>query len=289
MHAGDFWMQLNEGLNEEQQQQLAMLLEAKLGRRGALAALCKCGGGSECDGECCGMGGACAVGGQTTRGGHVIPMRGRGALAFRGSCLDRRLLSPCYTDCEDVDDCLLGFFAAARTRMTDWEWTNAQQNDIPIVHFDTSVGIPPNYNLAPPLVAGDNLLLRQEAAQRLPWQPGVIKMAVAWTGNPASAGVTVNFWAGERNLNNITDPLAAGLVNVGRSYMLSDFECASDCYLMEFPRIFGCDSTAIPDTRAVYVEIRVGAIGASQITSINPTVIKRHTALCKSTCRKYWG
>ena len=178
----------------------------------------------------------------------------------------------------------------ARKRFDEWSWLELSKREIDVVHLDTNVGDGVTYQVpAQPLATGQQAILVQNAAQQLPWQPGLIKLNADWTGTKAPSLVTINFWSGIAGITNIADPVAAGLIQIGSSYKLSDFECAQDCYLAPWPKLFGCGTNAIPDTRRVYVEVRVGAVGAATLSSYSVTVLKRATAQCDKWTNIYRG
>ena len=247
-----------------------------------------CGGG--CAGGKCsfgngsmgGGGGPLIYGGGYPNGPQPIPQQPGGPPIM--------VVPGCYSECDGIDPCLYQFLLEARKRFDEWSWLELSKREIDVVHLDTNVGDGVTYQVpAQPLAASQQAILVQNAAQQLPWQPGLIKLNADWTGTKAPSLVTINFWSGIAGITNIADPVAAGLIQIGSSYKLSDFECAQDCYLAPWPKLFGCGTNAIPDTRRVYVEVRVGAVGAATLSSYSVTVLKRATAQCDKWTNIYRG
>lgn len=236
------------------------------------------GGCGSCGGGC--ANGQCSFGGGS--GPPAIPQQPGGPPVM--------VVPGCYSECDGIDPCLYAFLLEARKRFDEWSWLELMKREIDIVHLDTNVGDGVTYQVpAQPLATGQNAILVQNAQQQLPWQPGLIKLNADWTGTKAPSLVTINFWSGISGITNIADPTAAGLIQIGSSYKLSDFECAQDCYLAPWPKLFGCGTNAIPDTRRVYVEVRVGAVGAATLSSYSVTVLKRRTAQCDKWTSIYKG
>ena len=246
-----------------------------------------CGGG--CAGGKCsfgngsmgGGGGPVIYGGGHPNGPQPIPQQPGGPPVM--------VVPGCYSECDGIDPCLYRFLLEARLRFDEWSWLELMKREIDVVHLDTNVGAAPYQVPAEPLAANQAAILVQNAAQQLPWQPGLIKLNADWTGTKAPSLVTINFWSGISGITGITDPTTAGLIQIGSSYKLSDFECAQDCYLAPWPKLFGCGTNAIPDTRRVYVEVRVGAVGAATLSSYSVTVLKRATAQCDKWTNIYRG
>lgn len=239
-----------------------------------------CGGG--CAGGKCSFGNGSMGGGGYPNGPQPIPQQPGGPPIM--------VVPGCYSECDGIDPCLYQFLLEARKRFDEWSWLELSKREIDVVHLDTNVGDGVTYQVpAQPLAASQQAILVQNAAQQLPWQPGLIKLNADWTGTKAPSLVTINFWSGIAGITNIADPVAAGLIQIGSSYKLSDFECAQDCYLAPWPKLFGCGTNAIPDTRRVYVEVRVGAVGAATLSSYSVTVLKRATAQCDKWTNIYRG
>ena len=246
-----------------------------------------CGGG--CAGGKCsfgngsmgGGGGPVLYGGGYPNGPQPIPQQPGGPPIM--------VVPGCYSECDGIDPCLYQFLLEARKRFDEWSWLELMKREIDVVHLDTNVGAAPYQVPAEPLATNQAAILVQNAAQQLPWQPGLIKVNADWTGTKAPSLVTINFWSGISGITGITDPTTAGLIQIGSSYKLSDFECAQDCYLAPWPKLFGCGTNAIPDTRRVYVEVRVGAVGAATLSSYSVTVLKRATAQCDKWTGIYKG
>lgn len=239
-----------------------------------------CGGG--CAGGKCSFGNGSMGGGGYPNGPQPIPQQPGGPPIM--------VVPGCYSECDGIDPCLYQFLLEARKRFDEWSWLELSKREIDVVHLDTNVGDGVTYQVpAQPLAASQQAILVQNAAQQLPWQPGLIKLNADWTGTKAPSLVTINFWSGIAGITNIGDPVTAGLIQIGSSYKLSDFECAQDCYLAPWPKLFGCGTNAIPDTRRVYVEVRVGAVGAATLSSYSVTVLKRATAQCDKWTNIYRG
>ena len=250
------------------------------------------GGCNSCGGGC--AGGKCSLVTQGGGGGPIVYGGGRPSgpmpIPQQPGGPPVMVVPGCYSECDGIDPCLYQFLMEARLRFDEWSWLELMKREIDVVHFDTNVGNGiVNQVPAQPLAANQNAILVQNASQQLPWQPGLIKVNADWTGTKAPSLVTINFWSGIAGLTNIGDPTAAGLIQIGSSYKLSDFECAQDCYLAPWPKLFGCSTNAVPDTRRVYVEIRVGAVGAATLSSYSITVLKRQTAQCDKWTGIYKG
>lgn len=200
------------------------------------------------------------------------------------------ILPQCYTNCTCMSECLLAFMRHARLDFSEWSWLELAKSESEIVHINQSVGVAPGYLPAgKPIGANVNAIFMQELKQQLPFEPGLIKIDAKWTGTPTPGDVTVNFYEGDRNITNITSPQAAGLILIGRSYTLADFECKDDCFLVRWPRLFGCATSAIPHRRAIYAEFRGGPnMGQSQLIDLNTTILKRATETCNAWHNKCW-
>jgi hypothetical protein len=250
------------------------------------------GGCGSCGGGC--ANGQCSFGGGSGGGGPEFYGAGRPggppAIPQQPGGPPVMVVPGCYSECDGIDPCLYAFLLEARKRFDEWSWLELMKREIDIVHLDTNVGDGVVYQVpAQPLAANQQAILVQNAAQQLPWQPGLIKLNADWNGTKAPSLVTINFWSGISGITNIADPTTAGLIQIGSSYKLSDFECAQDCYLAPWPKLFGCGTNAIPDTRRVYVEVRVGAVGAATLSSYSVTVLKRRTAQCDKWTSIYKG
>lgn len=245
-----------------------------------------CGGGCK-NGACSlvtqgGGGGAILYGAgfDTNAGPPPIPMTAGGPPLMN--------MPGCFQLCNDIDPCLYQFYLEARPRFDEWSWLKLFEREIEVVHLDTNVG-DGVINQVPgqPLAANQNAIFVQNGAQQLPWQPGLIKLNAKWTGTAAPELVTIQFYSGIAGITAIGDPGTAGLIEIGSAYKLSDFECGTDCYLVDWPKLFGCKTNAIPDTRRVYVQVRVGAVGAATLSSYAVTVLKRATRACARYTNMY--
>ncbi|MFY0531485.1 hypothetical protein [Nannocystis pusilla] len=226
--------------------------------------------------------------------GSTVPGSCCKGCASGGSCEDgcpnpiMNQLPGCYGNCRVMSECLQQYMRVARALVDDASWMEYQKGESPIVHINQSIGAAPNYQAAFPLGTNQNMLLMQEAAQVLPYEPGLLKVDAEWSGTPAPSEVTVNIYAGNDSVTSVSStPSAAGLVQIGRSMNLADFECGDDCYLVGFPDAFGCDVSAIPFRRRVFVELRGGAMGASTLTGLNFTIIKKSTKKFSSLCKQF--
>lgn len=228
-----------------------------------------CGGAcgkSDCDGT------SCVVAQSITQG--IVPM-----LIPEGS------LPACY-NCRPVDPCLSGMMKMARYNFDDHGWFALWTTDPSIVHFSKSVGAAP-YAAAVPIGSGAKLLFAQEDAQQLPYLPGLFKANFRFTdGKDLSDNVTLRVFTGPRGLTALTS--TSGLTKAGGDLKLSDFKCGDTCWLVPYPRLINCLSTGIPDTRAVYIEIETGALGAgNNLETLSVTLMKRHTKICERTCTEF--
>lgn len=197
-------------------------------------------------------------------------------------------LPGCYGGCRTMSKCLQQYMRVARSLIDDASWLEYQKGESPLVHINQQIGGAPNYQTAFPLAANQNIMLMQESQQVLPYEPGLIKVDAEWNGTAAPTEVTVNIYAGNDSVTSVTSTAtAAGLVQIGRSMNLADFECKDDCYLVGFPDVFGCEVSAIPFRRRIFVELRAGALGATTLTGINFTIIKKSTKKYASVCKQY--
>lgn len=227
---------------------------------------------------CSGQGNGCVLPGGNGAKPKPVPMS-PGAPPFQ-------VLPQCYSDCDCLDPCLAEFYEWARHDFDEWSWLELNKAESEIVHLNVPVGAGPQYQAALPLAATQKIIFGQELAQELPYQPGGIKIDAKWSGNPAPGKVVVNFYSGARGLTGITSPSAAGLILIGRSYTLADFECKDDCYLLKWPRLFGCKTSAIPHRRMIYVEFIAGAdLGGAELTDLNPTLLKKGTDAFFRSCK----
>lgn len=246
------------------------------------------GGCGSCGGGC--AGGKCSLvqgggSGATLYGGGFETSNGGPPLIPATPGGPPLLVMPgCFQECDAIDPCLYSFYLEARPRFDEWSWLKLFEREIEVVHLDTNVGDGVlNQVPAQPLAANQSAILVQNGAQQLPWQPGLIKLNAKWTGTAAPELVQIQFYSGIAGITNVGDPTAAGLIEIGSAYKLSDFECGTDCYLVPWPKLFNCKTNAIPDTRRVYVRVTVGSVGAATLSSYAVTVLKRQTR----TCTKY--
>jgi hypothetical protein len=196
-------------------------------------------------------------------------------------------LPGCYGRCKKISKCLMQFMRTARSLIDTGAWLEYLKNDGPLVHLDVSVGAAPNYIAALPIGTGDSMIFMQEVAQVLPYEPGLIKIDAEWSGAKADGQVDVIFYTGPDTItaNSVTSPSAAGLVQVGRKYKLSDFKCKDNCYLVAFPDAYGCSLGPVPYKRRVFVEFIAKALGASEITDLAVSIIKLGTPMFTQTCQ----
>lgn len=234
---------------------------------------CACGGGSA---NAC----KCKNGGH---GGQMIPVGGGSPFRPTPGAAPLQVLPACYEKCDVLEPCLYEFMEQARKDYDEWSWLEYAKQEIDFVHLDVSVG-GAGYQTGLPLAASQKVLFRQTNKQQLPYQPGALKIDPKWTGNPVPDAVIVRLWSGERNLSAIVDPKAAGLVQIGSDLRLQDFECKDDCWLVPWPKLFGCQTSAIPNRRAIYIEFVAGALGAATVTSLNPTILKKGSRLYGRFC-----
>lgn len=232
---------------------------------------CKCGGACGGSGAC--MGGDCPI--PANRGDGP-----NGGIGFYQ-------MPNCYKNCRKISRCLDDFLRAARPFFDEWSWLQAAMKENALVHYNTNVGANPPYNAAFPITSGDSMIFAQQASQQLPYEPGLIKIGATWTNNPAPTRITVRIWSGPRGVVGITNPTTDGLIQIGDDYTLEDFNCADDCYLLPFPELFGCQTSAIPFMRSLYFEFIADTMGTSEIAGLNTSIIKRYTREFKSCCDKY--
>lgn len=243
---------------------------------------CGCGGGCK--------NGACSLGGRGGPGFYGGGPLQTSTVSTVPGAPPFMVLPACYQNCKQISECLAYFLEQARPRFDEWSWLELAKSEVDVVHFDTNVGAGPTYQVpAVPLGAGQASLQVQNDAQQLPWEPGLIKISAEWTGTKAPSLVEIRFYSGLPNITGITSVTASGLILIGKTYKLADFECADDCYLMPWPTLFGCVTSAIPDTRRLYCEVSVGAVGAATLSSINLTVLKRETRQCNNWMKKCSG
>lgn len=206
-------------------------------------------------------------------------------------------LPECYGECDAVSKCLMQFYKDARLRTDMAAWIEYNKQEIPLVHINVSVGAGPNYNpVIPPVVAGQRYMLMQEPAQWLPYEPGFFKLDLTWTGGPAAnQAVQINIYTGDYSVQSVTStPQAAGLVQVGRTFSLSDFTSSPAdsgggcCWFLPYPKIFGCKEYAIPNQRRVFIEvIGTANMGPSQLSQFNIALVKRHTDKFGELCSQF--
>ncbi|MCY0994342.1 hypothetical protein OV203_44870 [Nannocystis sp. ILAH1] len=240
----------------------------------------QCGGacGGKCGGAC---GGAC---GFKPGGGQQQQQQQPGMVPVVPGAAPLQVLPQCYLDCDCIDACLYEFLKHARLDFDEWSWLELNKNESDIVHLNVPAG-GVGYQAALPLAASQKIIFQQELGQQLPYQPGAIKIDPKWTGNAVPDQVTVTLYAGDRGLTGITNPAASGLIIVGRPFTLQDFECKDDCYVVPWPRLFGCRTSAIPHRRAIYIEFAASsALGQATVTSLNPTILKKGSRLYGKYC-----
>ena len=234
---------------------------------------CACGGA-------CGGGGNCKINGGGGGGGQIL--FAQQLPQFPGAPI-AQVLPACYQDCDEMDPCLKDAMAFARRDFDDVAWLKIMESEIDYVHVNVNAG-GAGYQAGLPLAATQKVLFRQTSKQQAPYLPGGIKIDAIWTGPPVPDQVVVRLWSGERNLSGITDPVGAGLIQIGNDLTLQDFSCKDNCYIIKWPKLFNCKSGVIPNRRMVYFEFLAGGLGAATIVSLNPTIIKRHTELFLGLC-----
>jgi len=253
------------------------LLEGDDGSPGEGGCGCGCGGTGACKAD----GGACQLPtptAQSTAGGDYPPAQGMPPYF---------IMPQCYSKCRRLSPCLLEMMRHARTRFDEWSWLEMAKSEGSIVHFDTSVGIGPNYQTALPIAANQSMIFAQEATQQLPWEPGLVKVEPTWSGGGAPGAVTLRLYSGPRGVTGITDPTASGLIQIGNDLKLSDFKSGDNAFLTQMPELFNCKTAGIPDTRAMYIEIAAGAIGGDTLTDIGLAVIKDYTQKYRESVQGY--
>ena len=63
------------------------------------------------------------------------------------------------------------------------------------------------------------------------------------------------------------------------SHRLSDFaRVGVDRYLVEWPKLFGCDNAVIPDLRAMFAEVTIDDQATLERKNVRMRIVKRATA-----------
>ncbi|GEM_PF-5064646 len=194
----------------------------------------------------------------------------------------------CYTQCTGVDKCLVPLLREARSRFDDHAWMQLWTKDPTIVHFSKVVSpASAPYVAAFPLVANSKIIVAQEDAQQLPYLPGYFKFTWKFSVTDAKDNVKVRIFTGPRGLTGLTSTTA--LVQIGNDLTLADFECHDDCYFLPYPDLLGCQSSGIPDTRSIYIELEADGLGGggNQLDSTNLSMLKRGSKKYKAACGQY--
>lgn len=218
----------------------------------------------------------------------------------------RDILSGCY-DPKDASPALVERFRIAQQHVDTWTWQRLHERDIEVVHMDACPGFD-----ASVLRAGGQLWMRQSSAQQLPWEPFMIILEVVTpqamsdeeaevrsllsAGSPKAVAlvesllaaqplqtpphenscVSITFWSGSHDSSvDARDRFS----KIGSSYRLSDFaRVTADCYLVKWPKLFGCDNAVIPDLRAMFAEVTIDDQATLERQNVRMRIIKRATA-----------
>lgn len=224
----------------------------------------ECGGAcgkSDCDGQSCGMTMATFDPFNMTVQSETVMMV-------------QSLLRGC-TLCRKLDPCVAWMYANDRRDFDSAAWEQLLARDGQLVHVNKYVGAAPYEDL--PLEAGKKSIFSQTDEQQLSYWPELIKLDPDWTGTAMPTKVTLKWYTGPKGLTGLTDTSA--LLQIGETQTLADYACGTSCYLVPFPEVKLCAMGHIPNRRAVYLEVLVGAVGEAVVTGIGATIIKRGTAL----------
>jgi hypothetical protein len=200
----------------------------------------------------------------------------------------------CGLTCRPVDPTLNWYLCSMTSRVDMWAMANYMRLDDDIVSVNTSVGAAPDYVDFPtvPLAASQSMVLRSASQQRLPWRPGCIRVVAEWApapNQPRPSSLDITWYTADRDLTDVTaEQVSSQFTQVGNTKKLSSYISNDDCCLFPFPKFLNCTPPPIPDLRALYAVLTLGAVGTDALIGLNLEIIKAGTdecGRCLSICK----